>query len=253
VDGDWRGRDVADEAIGALRDAPPDPLTPIDPAAPVSGHAVPPEAVVPASAAPEHDWSAARDQVYPMLRAAGTTGPGRDDPPDPTRTGLHAHAQPLVAPGPAELVVSYALSATGFDVLVNGDHLLSWGIAGRELDEAATANLARWSATAGWSDEASGERHLISSSTGHGHDAARILLPDVRGHLRAALDGGSGTRILIGLPERHLLLAGALPAGDETFVDLFRAFIAEQWEGADEPLDQRVFELRGEELVEFSP
>ena len=250
MDGDWTGRDLADDAPGALRDAPPDPLAPIDPAAPVSGHAVP-RGAAPASEAPEHNWTAARDNVYPLLRPAGTTGPGLDDPPDPTRAGPQAHAQPLVAPGPAQLVLSYALEATGFDVLVNGDHLLSWGIAGADLAAAALANLARWSANAGWSDETSGERRLLSSSTGHGHDAARILLPDVRAHLRGQLTDGD-RRILIGLPERHLLLAGALAPGDEGFVDLFRAFIAEQWEGADEPLDRRVLELRGDELVELS-
>ena len=245
------GRDVADDATGALRDAPPE-LAPIDPDAPVSGHVVPRAAAVPASAAPEHDWSAARDNVYPLLRAAGTTGPGLDDPPDPTRVGLQAHAQPVVGPGPAGLVLSFALSATGFDVLVNPDHMLSWGIEGRELAETAIANLARWSATAPWSDETSGERHLLSSSTGHGHDAARILLPDVRTHLRERV-GDGGHRILIGLPERHLLLAGALAADDAGFAELFGQFVAEQWEGADEQLERRLFELRGDDLVEFVP
>ncbi len=51
-------------------------------------------------------------------------------------------------------------------------------------------NLAAWSATAPWTDEVSGERRLISSDTGNGWDAARILLPEVVAHLRRGARAG---------------------------------------------------------------
>ena len=48
-------------------------------------------------------------------------------------------------------------------------------------------NLAAWSASAPWTDEVSGERRLISSDTGNGWDAVRILLPEVTAHLTSEL------------------------------------------------------------------
>ena len=111
-------------------------------------------------------------------------------------------------------------------------------------------NLAAWSATAPWTDEVSGDRRLISSDTGAGWDAVRILLPEVVAHLVEEL-GGSG-RILVGVPERHLLTAGSLRPGDDDFAALFAEFIVEHSGGADEPIDRRVFELVDGRLVEFA-
>ena len=58
--------------------------------------------------------------------------------------------------------------------------------------------------------------------------------------------------MLIGLPERHLLIAGALQPGDDEFASLFAEFVVESSGGADEPVDRRVFELVDGQLVEFS-
>jgi uncharacterized protein YtpQ (UPF0354 family) len=135
-------------------------------------------------------------------------------------------------------------------VIVNGDHLVSWGVNVADIQDAALRNLGAWSATAAWTDEVSGERRLISSDTGDGWDAARILLTEVRDKLTTEL-GGAG-RVLIGLPERHLLIAGALRPGDDEFAALFAEFVIESSGGADEPVDRRVFELVDGLLVEFS-
>ena len=59
-----------------------------------------------------------------------------------------------------------------------------------------------------WTDEISGDRRLVSSDTGDGWDAARILLPEVVAHLTPEL--APYGRILVGLPERHLLTAASL-------------------------------------------
>ena len=39
-----------------------------------------------------------------------------------------SHAQPLLDVGPAGLPVVYTLDAGAYDIVVNGDHLLSWGV-----------------------------------------------------------------------------------------------------------------------------
>lgn len=247
------GRDLADEAPGALRDTAPDVLAPIDANAPVSGHLPPRESHAPSiTESPEHDWSAASALIYPALRPVGTQGLRVEDINAETLAADvgRSHSQPIVDEGPCGIPVVYALHASGFDVIVNGDHLLSWGIDAPVVQDAAMANLAAWSAGAAWTDEVSGERRLISSDTGEGWDAARILLPDVLDRLWRELSGAG--RVLVGVPERHLLIAGALRPGDDEFAGLFADFVVEQSGGADEPIERRVFELVDGRLTEFT-
>jgi hypothetical protein len=242
-----------DENEGLLRDAPPDILTPIAADAPVSGHVVAPEPTTSAADSPEHDWALARDLVRPALRPVGTQGLAIDsiDRASLVAQGARSHTEPLIDGGLDDIPVVYTLHAGAFDILVNGDHLLGWGIEPAELRAAALANLAAWSASAPWSTEASGERRLVSSDTGDGLDAARILLPEARAHLAAEL-GADGARVLVGIPERHLLTAASLHPGDVDFVALFGQFVVEQSGGADEPIDRRVFELVAGDLVPFA-
>ena len=245
-------RDLADDAPAIIRDAPPDYLGAIDQSAPVSGHSPPPEAGMSAADSPEHDWTSARTLLFPAFRPVGTMGLPIDsiDRDRLAAQATQSHAQPLLDEGPADLPVVYTITAGSFDVVVNGDHLLSWGVEPSAVQDAAMRNLAVWSASAPWTDEVSGDRRLISSDTGNGWDAARILLPEVIAHLVAEL--GSTGRILVGLPERHLLTAGSLRPGDEDFAKLFAEFIVEHSGGADEPIDRRLFELVDGRLVEFS-
>jgi hypothetical protein len=245
-------RDFGDEPQVLLRDAPPDVLAPIDASAPVSGHTPPPEHSTSPVDSPEQDWTIARDLIRPAFRPVGTHGLPIESI-DRDNLFAHAnqsHAQPLIDTGPAGLPVVYIIPAGGFDIVVNGDHLLSWGVEPAELQDAAMGNLAAWSATAPWTDEVSGERHLISSDTGDGLDAVRILLPEVMDRLVGALSPFG--RVLVGVPEQHLLTAASLRPGDEEFATLFSDFVLEQSGGADEPVDRRVFELVDGRLVEFA-
>jgi len=245
-------RDHGDEPPPAWRDAPPDVLGPIDASSPVSGHVPAPERTASPADSPEHDWSAASKLIFPAFRPVGSLGQ-RIDQIDAAVLEVMAtksHNQPLIDEGPCDLVVVYVLPAGGFDVVVSGDHLLSWGVQPSEVQDAALANLQAWSASAAWTDEASGERRLISSDTGDGWDAVRIILPDVREHLSREL--GATGRILVGLPERHLLVAGSLRPGDDEFATLVADFVVEASGGADEPIDRRVFELVDGQLVEFA-
>jgi hypothetical protein len=243
-------RDLGDEPAPAFRDAAPDYFAPLEEGGPVSGHTPAPESSSSAFDAPENDWARARDLIYPAFRPVGTQGlsvEGIDR--DTLASSAVSHAQPILDVGPAGLPVVYTIDAGAFDVVVNGDHLLSWGVGPEEVQDAALANLARWSAAAPWTEEISGDRRLVSSDTGDGWDAARLLLPEVVDHLVVEL--GALGRILVGLPERHLLTAGCLRPGDDDFAALFADFIVEHSGGADEPIDRRVFELVEGRLVEF--
>jgi hypothetical protein len=244
-------RDFGDEPAPLIRDTAPDYLAPIDDAAPVSGHVPAPEHATSVTEAPEHDWGHAEALLYPSLRPPGTQGMRVAEITEESMgiAAQKAHSQPLVDDGPCGLAVVYAMDVGAFDVIVNVDHILDWGISPAQLQDAALRNLASWSATAAWTDEVSGDRRLMSSDTGDGHDAARVLLPEVREHLSREL--GATGRVLIGLPERHLLLAGTLRPGDDEFAGLFADFVLEHSGGADEPIDRRVFELIDGQLVEF--
>jgi len=245
--------DIGDAPNGALRDAPPDLRSPIDPRAPVGGHEVAPAPATSIHDTPEHDWSLASELVLPLLRPVGSHGTrlADIDASQLASEGLRSHALPVVDDGPAGLLIAYAIRAGGFDVLVNADHLLEWRISPAALRAAAMTNLGRWSAGIGWTEEIDGERHLISSDSDEGHDASRILLQEVRQYLAAQL--GQGCRILVAMPDRHLLLAGACRVTDPAFPDLFADFVASHAEGADEPIDRRVFELVGDDLEPFRP
>lgn len=200
----------------------------------------------PASLSAEHDWAAAAPVVIPVLRPAGTVGIRAADVDTPAAAA--GDTRPLVDDGPCGIAVVYALPAAGYLVFASGDHLAAWGVSVADLRAAAGANLARWSAAAPWTDEVDGSRRLRSSATGDGADAARILLPEVRAELAAAL-GRDGGRVLVGVPERHLLVAGSLAADDAEFVGQLADFVAMCAEGADEPVDARLFELREDRLV----
>ena len=246
-------RDLGDEPPGALRDAAPDILSPIDESSPVSGHMPPPEKAGSPMDSPEHDWGRARELVRPAFRPVGTQGMSMETVDRDTlaqHTLQTHHSQPLLDSGPAGLPVVYTMAAGGFDIVVNGDHLLSWGIEPSELQDAAIGNLATWAASAPWSEETSGDRRVISSDTGEGLDAVRILLPDSVAYLAREL-GGEG-RVLIGIPERHLLLAATLRPDDQNFAALFGEFVLEQSGDADEPVDRRLFEIVDGQLVEFN-
>lgn len=219
----------------------------------ISGHRAPNEPPVPPSAAPEHDWAAASDRVFPALRPAGTHGAPLNELDEArlTHEGTKKHALPLIDSGPAGLSVVYVLREAAYDVVINADHLLTWGIAAETLRDAAMGNLRAWSETAPWSDESAGQRRLLSSDTGDGGDAARILLPEVRRHL--AEECGGPSRVLIALPDRDLLIAGSLHPGDADFADQLAAFVAEVIDDAREPIEGGLYELVGEEdeLVQF--
>lgn len=204
----------------------------------------------PISLRPEHDWAAAARVLFPVLRPAGTGGLRLDEAATPTSGA--GTVDLLVDDGPAGLVVAYTMVADGFDVLANGDHLAAWGASAATVRDAAYRNLAAWSLEAPWSEDTTDRRRVISSDTGDGWDASRILLPDVTAFLEREL-GGAGARVLVGVPSRDLLVAASLRREDPEFAALFADFVLEYAGDSDAAIDRRVFELRDGRLAAFDP
>ncbi len=211
-----------------------------------------PEAIAaaPISLSPEHSWEAAAPILFPVLRPAGTIGLRLDEVANPHDAA--GNLEPLVDDGPAGLVVSYVMAAGGFDVLANGDHLAAWSATPAMLRDASFRNLAAWSLEAPWSEDAADRRRVLSSDTGDGWDASRILLPDVQAHLEHELGGGT-SRVLVGVPAAHLLVAASLRPEDPEFAGLFADFVLEYAGDSDAEIDRRVFELRDGRLTVFDP
>src|SRR6266700_6424911 len=126
-------RNFGDEPPSSFRDTAPDVLAPIDLSSPVSGHvpAHEPTAATSIAQSPEHDWVAAEPILFPLLRPTGTQGMAVTDVDAAALASdtMRSHSQPLVDEGPCDLSVVYAIPGAGFDVIVNGDHLLSWNVA----------------------------------------------------------------------------------------------------------------------------
>jgi len=199
-----------------------------------------------ASLAPEHDWLAASRVVRPALRPVGTHGSDGSElllPRPGSVPGL-----PLVIEGPAGLPIVYIIPGHGFDVVVGIEHLLAWGVKPDRVHAAAMANLSAWSTGAAWVEEVNDRRRIVWSDWGEGMDAARILLAEVRSQL--VRDLAPASRILIGVPERDLLIATGIEAGDDEFEAMFADYVADRHSGADEPIDGRIFELVDGELEE---
>lgn len=204
----------------------------------------------PISLTAEHAWEAAAPILYPVLRPAGTSGLHLDAIATPSSAA--GNVEPLLDDGPVGLAISYAMAAGGFDILANGDHLAAWGVSPATLRAAALGNLGAWAARAPWSIDADGRRRVISSDTGDGWDASRILLPETIAYLEGELRG-PGDRILVGVPARHLLVAATLPGGDPEFAALFADFVLEYAGDSDEAIDRRIFELIDGRMSLFDP
>jgi uncharacterized protein YtpQ (UPF0354 family) len=204
----------------------------------------------PISLTAEHAWDAAAPILYPVLRPAGTPGLHLDAIATPSSAA--GNVEPLLDDGPVGLAISYAMAAGGFDILANGDHLAAWGVSPATLRAAALGNLGAWAARAPWSIDADDRRRVISSDTGDGWDASRILLPETSAYLEGELRG-PGDRVLVGVPARHLLVAATLPGDDPEFAALFADFVLEYAGDSDEAIDRRVFELRDGRMTLFDP
>ena len=140
------GRDLGDGPPASWRDSAPLVLEPIDADAPVSGHV--PAAGRCAVTVARPGARLGRGQGRPRARSCARPEPVgiRLADVDRSRDGPE-HLEPYPAArsamAPADLAVVYAIPASGFDVVVNGEHLVSWGVEPADVHAAAMANLAR--------------------------------------------------------------------------------------------------------------
>ena len=174
-------RDLGDEPAPRSATARPTTSRRSTPSAPVSGHLPAPGIQSSPADAPEQDWARARGPPLsgiPTGRDAGSAARLASTARRWPRTAAQSHAQPLLDEGPAELPVVYTLDAGAYDIVVNGDHLLAWGVEPprSRTPRSATSPPGRQRRL---DRRVVGRAALISSDTGNGWDAARILLPEV--------------------------------------------------------------------------
>ena len=238
-------RDLSDEPPPAIRDAPPDILSPIDESAPVSGHTPPPETRASAVDSPEHDWGIAREMVRPAFRPVGTSGLPIEtvDRESLSQHAMQSHPQPLLDMGPAGLRSSTPLPRR----LRHPDQRrpsLVLGIEPTGLQDPAMANLphgrpARVGPTRSTGTGASSARHR------DGYDAGAHLLPT-----RSSICSRARRRAGSSSASRSGTCWSPHPAtGGCRFAARFSEFVTTVGR-ADEPASQ-VFELVTS-LVEFS-
>ena len=198
-------RDLGDEPPALIRDSAPDYLAPIDASAPVSGHSPAPEIDVVAGRRAGAGLGARPRPALPGVPTGRDAGPGArlDRPRDARRTG-RPEPRPAAPRRRAGRAAGRLHASTPGRTTSSSTAITCCpGASNRprsRTPRCATSRPGRPAAP--WTDEVSGERRLISSDTGNGWDAARILLPEVVAHLVAEL--GPVGRILVGLPERHL-------------------------------------------------
>ena len=178
------GRDSGDGSYAAIGGGRPEHLTPLDPSGLVSGHdpAAADHRPPPIADAPEHDWKHARDLIYPAFRPVGTQGLSvlSLDREALATHGRQRHAEPLLDEGPAGLPVFYTIDAGAFDIIVNGDHLLSWAVDPSDVQDAAMRNLGRLVGRG--AVDRRGLRRAPADQLGHGERVGRGADPPAGGH-----------------------------------------------------------------------
>ena len=192
--------------------------------------------------------------IFPALRPVGTQGLTVADVSAEALAAdatTRQHSQPIVDEGPCGIPVVYALHAGGFDVIVNADHVLSWGV-GRRAAPGRRAPQPR---------RVVGRRRLDRRGLGraaadlvrHRRGLGRVADPPARG-ASTACPGSSAPSVGSSSGSRNGTCSSParLRPSDDDFAALFAEFVVEQSGGSDEPIDRRVFELSDGRLVEFA-
>ena len=170
-------------------------------------------------ACPEHDWDAAQAAPDPAPPARSAPSACASADVDRAALALNTFEPHPAAPGrwPVRACPSCTRSRRPAST--------SWSTASTscrgastpaEIEAAAMANLAAWSASADWTDEELGPRRLPRRTTATGRTPHGSCCPRSAPISPAALRPG-GRPILVGLPDRHLLVAGVSSAGDAEF------------------------------------
>ena len=219
--------------------ARPTTSRPIDASAPVSGHSPAPEPTSSPADAPEQDWGHAQGLLYPAFRPVGTQGlamdidrPARSSPRTPPR------ATPSRSSTRARPACRSSTRSTPGRTTSSSTATTCWpGASSRPRSR--TPPCATWRP---------GRRRRPGPTRCPASAASSAPTPATAGTPRGSCcprssttscaELGSVGRILIGLPERHLLTAASLRPDDPDFAALFADFIVEQSGGggrADRP------------------
>lgn len=148
--------------------------------------------LLPGSGGAATPWSDARGRLVPRL-----VGPAFL-----ARLGDRA-GQLLRRPLAGRVEVAAVLSYAGRSRFVTRDDVAGWEVAGAEVADRARANLLARSEAVRLRRDAGA---VVSVRTGDALDAARLVLPELRARLVAALAPDAG-EVVVAVPHRDLLLA----------------------------------------------
>ena len=244
-----RAGTLSDGPPSSFRDTAPDVLAPIDADAPVSGH-VPAAADAPSpSLAPEHDWEAARSRPDPVPAAGrdGRAAPGRREP---ERAGPeHVEPHPAAA-GRRPVRAARRLCDPRGRLRRRGERRASRLVGrgarrGRRRGDGQPGDLVGRRRV-----DRRGIRRSAADLVRHRRRPGRHPDPAARrpGPSRRDPRFGRAVRSSSGCPTATCSWPEPRPPDDAEFEDQLAGFVADHADGADEPIDRRLFELVAGEL-----
>jgi Protein of unknown function (DUF1444) len=155
--------------------------------------------------------------------------------------------EPAQTPLPGRLAAVYVVDAEDAFTLVRPADLERWGTALRELHELALHNLLeQTNEDEPLLCEPAGGQELCGWASSDGYDAARMLVPELRGQIVEQLGGPAAYAV----PMETVFVALALDVLENGRTEeLFRVKLQRDFQTSDDPLSPEVFVERGGELA----
>jgi Protein of unknown function (DUF1444) len=155
--------------------------------------------------------------------------------------------EPAQTPLPGRLAAVYVVDAEDAFTLVRPADLERWGTALRELHELALHNLLeQTNEDEPLLCEPAGGQELCGWASSDGYDAARMLVPELRGQIVEQLGGPAAYAV----PMENVFVALALDVLENGRTEeLFRVKLQRDFQTSDDPLSPEVFVERGGELA----
>lgn len=155
--------------------------------------------------------------------------------------------EPAQTPFPGRLAILYVVDAEDAFTLVRPEDVERWGTTVAELQELALDNLlAQTNEDEPLLCEPSGGQKLCGWASSDGYDAARMLVPELRGQIVEELGGPAAYAV----PMENVFIALALDVLENgNTEELFRVKLQRDFQTSDDPLSPDIFVERGGELV----
>lgn len=181
----------------------------------------------------ESSFAAVRTDLMPLLKG---------------RFELRTYGfRPAQTPFPGRLAVVYAVDGDDAFTLVRPEDVERWGTTVGELHELALDNLlAQTNEEEPLLCEPSGGQQLCGWASGDGYDAARLVVPELRGQIVEELAGPAAYAV----PMENVFIALALDVLETGNTEqLFRVKLQRDFQTSDDPLSPEIFVERAGKVV----